>query len=65
MSSSAETFAVRPSRPGSRLWKIVAVIVFALAAVPVTLLVGTWAANQFADGSPATPSTVTAPTTVR
>jgi len=65
MSSAGETFAVRPSRPGARLWKIVAVIVFAIAAVPVTLVVGTWAANQFADSSPATPSKVTVPTTVR
>ena len=62
MSSSAETFAVRPPRPVSRMWKIVAVIVFGIAAVPVTLIVGTWAAAQIADGSPATPSSVTVPT---
>jgi hypothetical protein len=63
VSNAAETLAVRPGRPAAyRVWKIVAVVVFGLAAVPVTLIVGTWAANQIADGSPATPSSVTVPT---
>jgi hypothetical protein len=65
MSSSAETLAVRPPRPVSRMWKIVAVAVFGLAAVPVTLMVGSWAAGHIGDGTPATPSKVTVPTTVR
>jgi hypothetical protein len=45
--------------------KIVAVTLVGLAALPVTLFVGAWAAGQISEGSPATPSKVTVPTTVR
>jgi len=64
MSSSAEAFAVPPRRM-SRMWKIVAVAVFGLAAVPATLMVGAWAAGHIGDGTPATPAKVTVPTTIR
>ena len=65
MSSSAETFSVTRPRRESRVGKIVAVTLIGLAAVPVTLFVGAWAARQISEGSPSTPTKVTVSTTVR
>ena len=64
MSSSAETVALPPRRM-ARMWKIVAVAVFGFVAVPATLMVGSWAAGHIGDGTPATPSKVTVPTSIR
>ena len=51
MSTSAESLAVGQPRRMSRVWKIVAAVVLTIVAVPVTLGVGSWAANQLATPS--------------
>jgi hypothetical protein len=58
MSTSPESIAVGQPRRVSRVWKIVAAVVLAIVAVPVTVGVGSWAANQLATPSKDTPSIV-------
>ena len=65
MSNSEASIAMSTTpRPGG-VWKIVAAVALALAAVPVVLGVGAWAAGQLSEGSPATPSRATVSTAVR